>query len=459
MNKSVFRFWMSVGVLVGACAALAPAAHAVDASCQLKYPVVLSHHWSMGKICPDTAPSTGDASCVVTQNYDKYCAIKGTDASGRKTCLHWQVTAEEEALPPRNVNVHDASLKRSLSQYHRYFSLDIVKRLRDVCGNKVYLADKPAYASYEVRARSLRNTVQQALAQEGADKVILVGFSQGVQDARYMAALLPVDDADPSRGLMKQQVAAIVSLAGEDGGAESSQLALDLAFTITGGNWANSQQAMGIKDSDFMQGFWRRDGDAPDTSVMVEGCQGPRECQMTPDDRLRSALHSIYHLSSRFMRPPLIQLGLSSPGNWQTLRDFVRARSASWPELIPAQAEANNGVRYLSYVAQIRKWHGSWGDALSRDALMHNTIFASDGDNDGLVSVWRQQFANKAANFEHVKTMSGKLTGRGYHHMFFSGRNDAQFVPAASVREAAPYEGDSADFYQQMARDLKARGF
>jgi hypothetical protein len=58
-----------------------------------------------------------------------------------------------------------------------------------------------------------------------------------------------------------------------------------------------------------------------------------------------------------------------------------------------------------------------------------------------------------------VKTMSGKLTGRGYHHMFFSGRNDAQFVPAASVREAAPYQGGSADFYQQMARDLKARGF
>ncbi len=80
------------------------------------------------------------------------------------------------------------------------------------------------------------------------------------------------------------------------------------------------------------------------------------------------------------------------------------------------------------------------------------------GANDGYVSIDAQTLANPAANFEHIKTLNGQSLSRGYHHMFLTGRNDALYAPGEGWREAAPYNGDAAGFYQQVARDLKARG-
>ena len=432
--------------------------HAQDATCKLKYPIVLSHHWSMSKVCSDSAPATGVASCMQTLNYETQCAIKGQDAQGKPTCSRWQVAADEEDLPPRNRNVVEPDLTRDVRQYHRYFSLAIVKRLRETCGNAVYLADKPAFASYEARARSLRNTVQQALAAEHADKVILIGVSQGVQDARYMAALLPVDDADASRGRMKDEVAAIVSLAGEDTGSESSSIALDLAFLLNGGQWADSSK-VGFKDSDVLDVYWQRPTATGTALVLGEKCKGQAECDTTAADRFRWSMRSLFDLSVRHMKPPTVQVGLSSPSSWETLRQFVQAPTASWAEEIPATLESNNGIRYLNYAGRIVNWNASWGDVFSRDFLLFSAISLSDGANDVHVSVKRQRFANTAANFENVKTLQGPLWSRGYHHLFYTGRNDKLYVPAPDSREAAPYNGDTADFYQQVARDLKARGF
>jgi len=80
------------------------------------------------------------------------------------------------------------------------------------------------------------------------------------------------------------------------------------------------------------------------------------------------------------------------------------------------------------------------------------------GRNDGYVSVDSQMLDNPAANFEHIKTLTGSMFGSGYHHLFATGRNDKLFAPALAQREAWPYNGDSASFYQQIARDLKRRG-
>src|SRR5690606_1234293 len=125
-------------------------------------------------------------------------------------------------LPPRRVNASDPNLVRTSAaeSYHRYYSKEIVAGL-EACGNRVFLSDKPPYASYQVRARSLRATVLEALAQTGAEKVIVMGMSQGVQDARFMVAQLPVDDRRPSKGWMRNKVAALVGMAGEHAGAES----------------------------------------------------------------------------------------------------------------------------------------------------------------------------------------------------------------------------------------------
>lgn len=455
MNRSRF-----VATLVGTLCATAAlhGAAAQDASCQLKYPIVMSHHWSMTKLCPDNAPATGPASCMQTLNYEKYCVDKGQDAHGRPTCGEWRVTPEEAELPPRDVNVVEPSLVRDVRGYHRYFSLDIVKRLRDTCGNKVYLSDKPAFASYEVRARSLRNTVRQALAAENADKVIVIGMSQGVQEARYMTALLPMDDADPSQGMMKDRVAALVSLAGEDGGAESAAIGLELLYLLHGGDWPRSPQLMGWKDEDVVGTVWRRAGAPGPVYVLSEQCRGA-ECNLSAEDRFRWSLRSVYDLAPRYMRPPALQIGLNAPANWNKLRDFVGAQESSWQDIIPPSLEADNGVRYLSYAGRIQNWNLAWGDVLSRDFLLFSSISASEGPNDVHVSVKRQRFANPASNFEHVKTLEGSAWSRGYHHMFYSGRNDFLYVPGPGYRQAAPYNGDSADFYQQVARDLKARGF
>lgn len=448
----------AIGLAMYGLMGMSPAhAQVPTQACQLKHPIVLSHHFSMRKICAGRAPATGSASCVKAENYQKYCVAKGQDAQGKPTCGQWRVTPEEEALPPRNVNAFDGTLRRDVSQYHRYFSADIVSRLRETCGNKVYVADKPAYASYEVRAGSLRNTVKQALANEGAAKVILIGVSQGVQDARYMTSVLPFDDTDPSQGGMKERVAALVSLSGEDGGAESAALWLNLMHVFNGGDWADQEGVPGWDEADFQDAVWKRDVDGQTVSVLSEQCRGG-ECNLSSEDAFRSTVHSLFNLSPRYMRPATVLLGVQAPAQWDKLREFLGSDEGEWKAIVPPSLEADNGVQYVSYGARIHIWNGAWGGALSTDFLTFSTMAAQGLANDGYVSVGRQIFANPAPNFRHIKTLSGSVLGTGYHHMFFTGRNDKLYQPGASWRQAAPYAGNSADFYEQVAKDLKSLG-
>ncbi|MBA4111327.1 MAG: hypothetical protein C0487_17245 [Leptothrix sp. (in: Bacteria)] len=462
MNKitSMSLIRQTMLALALGCAAMgARATPAVDSSCKLQYPIVLSHHWSARTICSDRAAATGPASCVQAEDYDKYCAQKTQDAQGQPACTAWRVPANEEDLPPRNTNRMDGALHRDVSHYHRYFSKAIVDRLRDTCGNAVYIADKPAFASYEVRARSLRNTVNEALGREKADKVILIGLSQGVQDARYMAAKLLLDDNNPAAGTMKDKVAALVSLAGEDGGAEAASLALDLLSLSLGGNWADYQKAIAvIGDQAVNDTSWKRTTAEGETYVLGELCRG-NECHVDTEGRYRSSLHSLFDLSPQYMRPTLVQQGPAATAKWQRLMDYLGIEKARWAEVVPPSLEADNGVEYFSYGAKINNWLPAWGGTFSQDFIFFAGITLSSGANDGYVSVGRQRYANTAANFHHVKTLDGTLWGRGYHHMFFSGRNDKLYAPQPWDQEAAPYKGTAADFYQQVARDLKARGF
>ncbi len=458
----VSLIYQTLAALAVNCAVLggALAAPTVDATCKLKHPIVLSHHWSARAICSDRAGATGPTSCVQTEDYAKYCAQKTQDAKGQATCGDWRVPADEEGLPPLNTNRFDSSLQRNMSGYHRYFSKAIVERLRDTCGNAVYIADKPVFASYEVRARSLRNTVNEALARENASKVILIGMSQGAQDARYMTAKLLADDNNPALGTMKSKVAALVSLVGEDGGAESATLGLDLLAIANGGNWADYEKALSLLGDQTAANniSWKRSTGDQVTYVMGEQCRGS-ECNMSLEERYKSALHSLFDLTTNYMRPSTAQQSALATAKWQKIVSYLGVEHARWADVIPPSLEANNGVEYLSYGAKINVWSAAWGGPLSQDFLGFANIQLTNGANDSSVSVKRQKFANPAANFQHVKTMEGNVWGRGYHHMFFSGRNDALYSPPSQDQEAAPYKGSSADVYQQMARDLKARGF
>lgn len=451
-------FKRSTFLLISAALALTVAKPAVayDASCHVNVPIVLSHHWGARQICSNTAPTSGAAACVNAEDYSKYCVAKSVDANGAPVCNEWKVTAAEEALPPRNVNATDGTLTRNMSGYHRYFSAAIVNRLRDTCGNKVYLADKPVFASYEVRARSLRNTVLQALAAEQAQKVIVIGMSQGVQDARYMASKLPVSDDNAALGSMKGKVAAIVSLAGEDGGAESASLLLQSIYLKNNGNWADRTNVTMWTEADFDNTAWKRT--VGGQTVLSEQCRGS-ECDLNVDQKYAWTLRSSFNLSPPYMRPGSPQSSISYTNSWAGLKSFVGAAENSWLDLIPSASEANNGIQYFNYSAKIRVWYSGWGNTNSTDFLLFSAIYAASDSNDGYVGVARQQFANGATNFHNVKTLGGPAWSRGYHHMFFTGRNEFLYTPTAGSREAAPYGGGAADFYQQVAKDLKAAGF
>jgi hypothetical protein len=453
---STFRFTMVRWPLLASSLLTATAAWAVDERCKLNYPIVLSHMWSASPICsvPDR---TGAKSCEANQDYAKYCASKSTGADGNPKCLAWRVPDDEADLPPRDYNVNDPSLVREMRSYHRYFSKAIVSRLTDTCGNKVYIADKPPFTSYAVRARVLRTTVLQALRETGAAKVNVIGMSQGVQDARYMAAVLPVDLSDPAGAKMNTKVASVVSLVGEDGGTESAAIALSAMAVASGGNWANyPAYLVADQQKDLIAGSWKKLGAPMDQAgQLVEDCQGSLECDLSvPATQYKWITRSTLDLSPAFMRPKLLDTISLPMAGWSKLRQFVGQPDNSWSVSVPPALEANNGVRYMSYGAVLRFPQPGWEHPETFYAV---SLIAPE--NDSHVSLPRQQFANKAPNFENLKVMRGAPLSTGYHHTFFSGRNDPMYSSTKpGEQEAAPYRGGSADFYQQLAREMKARG-
>ena len=292
-----------------------------------------------------------------------------------------------------------------------------------------------------MRARSLRNTVNEALVRENAQKVILVGLSQGVQNARYMTAKLPVSDSNAALGMMAGKVAALVSLSGENGG-----------------HWEDYQKATAlVSDKPINDATWKRDtGSGSFAYVMDAQCRGG-ECDMDTEARYRSSMNALFNLGTDYMRPSAYQLSAGPTAQWRKLADYLGVDKLRWANVIPPALEANNGVNYFSYGAQIHNWSPAWGGAFTQQYLFFAAISVTEGANDGYVSVKRQHFANPAPNFQHIQTLGGAWWGRGYNHMFFSGFG--LFTPPPGEREAAPYDGDAASFYQQVARDLKARGF
>lgn len=441
-------------------------------SCQLKYPVVLSHHFGLRTICP---ASWTPAQCLQREgdNVAKYCADWDDDAG----CQQWHLPADESHLPPRIDNLFDPNLKRTsnIAGYHRYFSKAIVDRLEQ-CGNEVFIADKPAYASYQLRSASLRRTVLQALDATGAEKVVIIGASQGVQDARFMAAVQPVDPAQPQLGNMGKHVAAIVSLAGEHRGAEIATIG------ITGMYFTNYRYGDGWLDPDNGAYFWSfEEGQSLNTDlqwrevgstttdaelfqqplVLTEGYDpnNPMEYDLDRTMQFRSFLHGLAALSSQYMRTDYPR----KEAGWDALRDVLGMEETRWSELVNAENEACNGVGYYSYSARIRRWdYKFWGDATFY--LGVTTFF---GANDGYTTMASQNFdkigydacADGKSNFEHIKTLDGHPWSHGYYHNFFTGRNPHYGPKAPWLQERAPYKGDAADFYEQVMRDLIQRGY
>ncbi len=442
-----------------------------DDSCQLQYPVVLSHHFGFRKICPDdwtvAECQTREADAIA-----RYCA----DWNPETGCAQWLLPADERHLPPRKINQYDNNLERpnAVHGYHRYYSKAIVDRIQ-ACGNPVFIADKPPFASYQVRAASLRRTVLEALQTTGAGKVVIIGLSQGVQDARYMVAQLPVDDTNLQAGMMRDKVAAVVGTAGEHKGAESASLALSTAYTsnyLSGAGWDDPVAGDSIwsfegGEPEMDDLLWRDRGNASSDeeliarpAVLTEGYDSADPDQYALDSRhkFRNYLHAVTNLSSAYMNDSAV----FDPIAWYLLRQTLGISENGWSDNVNVVNEACNGVQYLSYAAKVRNWDEDyWGDS-----LIYTAVTLLYGANDGYATVETQRFdlvgygycADGKRNFRHVRTLDGSFWSHGYNHIFFTGRNRFDGPTTSSLQESAPYKGDAADFYQQVLRDLRSAG-
>ena len=452
---------------------LSPAINALELNdCKLQYPIVLSHHFGLRTICPD---SWTPDECMTreAENLQKYCA----DWDADQGCREWILPEDEAHLPPRINNLYDSRLKRTsdIAQYHRYFSKDIVDRLEG-CGNDVFIADKPAYATYHVRAASLRNTVKQALAETGKDKVVIIGTSQGTQDARFMTTVLPVDDNAPEVGTMKQHVAAVVGLSGEHLGAEIATIGINglyLSNYVFGDGWVDP--VAGEPFWEFEEGqrlstdlMWREIGDTTTDEalfsqplVLTEGYDrnDPLEYNLDTHGQFRAFLSGLASLSSHYMREDFYR----DENAWTDLLNDIGLSERGWYELVNEQNENCNGVGYFSYSARIRSWdYEYWGDA-----TFYLGVTALYGPNDGYTTMDSQNFdeigyapcTDGSSNFEHIKTMDGSIFSHGYYHNYFTGRNKYYGPQDSWLQERPPYQGSVADFYEQVMRDLIERGY
>lgn len=423
--------------------------------CRVNYPVVLTHHWGIKALC-QSAPDEACDRLVPA----KYCQQWQWDEEGQdQDCLSWRVPENELDLPPRNDNLFEPSLQRDVSGYYRYFSQDIVQRLSQECGNHVFIADNPAFSSSLVRAQSLRNTVLQALDSTGADKVIVIGMSQGSQDARLLTQLT-VDNGElitsdgaikPTNvAMMASKVAAVVSIVGEDKGSWSASLFLNTMYVqrYASRDWQWQDYKHNIiwqlGKNKLMSGLWQNE---EHEYVLSEN---QLEAQ-TEADIFQQFLASNIVLTKKYMTGEAYSW-VNWEQSWDELTRAADLNDRNWNRVSPLSKEQMNSIAYYSYAAEVHGWNNDWGQS----HFIAGLVELLEGKHDGYATVESQTLSKGK---QHEKTMSGSPQGSGYHHMFFSGRNDQLYGPLESEQERGLYRGSSADFYQQIMINLVVAGF
>jgi len=464
VNKSMYKL-AALGMSIFCSLAVQ-----ANEQCQVSYPVVLTHHWGMKALCKSAPDEECDRLVPA-----KYCQQWQWDEDGQdQDCLTWRVPDDELDLPPRNYNLFEPSLQRDVSGYYRYFSQEIVQRLSQDCGNQVFIADNPAFSSSLARAQSLRNTVLQALDTTGADKVIIVGMSQGSQDARILTQLsvsdgeLVVstasnvinsvnanDNVDTNADVMASKLAALVTVVGENQGSWSASVFLNTmhAQRFLSSNWQwqdyenNLIWQLGKKQ--LMAGLWKNDNH---DYVLSENQQQVQ----TEADIFQQFLASNVVLTKKYMTGEAYAW-VNWEQSWDELRKAAGLSETNWHGGLPLSQELSNAVPYYSYAAQVHGWNKDWGQS----RFITDLIELLEGKHDGYATVVSQalQTQSQLNRVQHVKTMSGSTQGSGYHHMFFSGRNDTLYGPKEGEQELDLYQGSSADFYQQIMTNLVIAGF
>lgn len=344
---------------------------AESAQCALKYPIVLSHHWGV-------APRVDEAGESIRTEFPE--------------------------LPPRNIPLDNPHLRqRNLTGYHRYFSHEIIQRIRGL-GTRVYISDKSAFAGNDVRAKELRATVLRALRDSGADRVNIIGHSQGSQDSREMISNLKRFDSDHRLAgtaadfSMGAKVASWTGLAGESLGTMTADLGLYLFDTT----WDMSKSA--VLDSD---GLYQ--------NAQTDVVRKAREAELKNNFR-----RSLAHLTTDYM----LGTGDSAASNQFSAPDYP-------------------GVYYQTYAARIRYPLLEWTDEWYLWLLM--LLAPGGGANDGYTTVDSQSYGVLRGVLEDT------WGSPGVHHMYFTGRTGKQYASDDFMR--AP------EFYERLVCDLHKQGY
>jgi triacylglycerol lipase len=116
----------------------------------------------------------------------QFCSTSGCRAGGSATVISDYASTKYPLVLAHGMGGFTSIAGLSLTQYFYGINADLAAN-----GGKVFATQVASFDSSYVRGEQLLNQVQQITAITGADKVNLIGHSQGTLDARYVAGVRP----------------------------------------------------------------------------------------------------------------------------------------------------------------------------------------------------------------------------------------------------------------------------
>ncbi len=125
------------------------------------------------------------AASAATATY-QYCSTSGCRLGGSATVVSTYASTKYPLVLAHGIGGFTSIAGLSLTQYFYGINADLTAN-----GGKVFVTQVASFDSSYVRGEQLLNQVQQITAITGADKVNVIGHSQGTLDARYVAGVRP----------------------------------------------------------------------------------------------------------------------------------------------------------------------------------------------------------------------------------------------------------------------------
>jgi triacylglycerol lipase len=151
----------------------------------------------------------------------QFCSTSGCKAGGSATVTSNYAQTKYPLVMAHGLAGFTAIGGLSIGQYFYGINSDLTSN-----GAKVFATQVASFDSSYVRGEQLLSQVKQILAITGAQKVNLIGHSQGTLDARYVAAMIPAN------------VASVTGVGGPNTGTQVADTVLSVINSPVGGVFA-----------------------------------------------------------------------------------------------------------------------------------------------------------------------------------------------------------------------------